>query len=65
MSRAAILGCLALLVSAFPARADAIDGQWCFGTSHFEISGQDIRTPRGAARSPATMTAMALTTSCP
>ena len=31
MRRAAILGCAALLVSVVPARADAIDGQWCLG----------------------------------
>jgi len=47
MSRAAILGCFALLVSALPAHADAIDGQWCLGASHFEIKGPNIRTPGG------------------
>jgi hypothetical protein len=47
MKRAAILGGLALAVSACPAFADAIDGQWCLGTSHFEISGPNIRTPGG------------------
>jgi hypothetical protein len=38
---------LALIASVFPARADAIDGQWCLGGSHFEINGQNIRTPGG------------------
>jgi hypothetical protein len=38
---------LALIASVFPARADAIDGQWCLGSSHFEINGQNIRTPGG------------------
>ena len=47
MKRAAILGCLTLLVSALPARGDAIDGQWCLGASHFQINGPNIRTPGG------------------
>jgi len=47
MKCAAILGGLALALSACPAFADAIDGQWCLGTSHFEISGPNIRTPGG------------------
>ena len=47
MRRAAIVGCVALLVSVLPARADAIDGQWCLGASHFEINGPSIRTPGG------------------
>jgi len=38
---------LALLASVCPARADAIDGQWCLGSSHFEIDGSKIRTPGG------------------
>ena len=29
-------------------RADAIDGQWCLASSHFEISGPNIRTPGGS-----------------
>ena len=36
-----------LLVSVCPAIADAIDGQWCLGASHFEINGPNIRTPGG------------------
>ena len=38
-----------LIASVLPARADAIDGQWCLGSSHFEISGRNIRTPGGNA----------------
>jgi hypothetical protein len=38
---------LALLIGAPSARADAIDGQWCLASSHFEISGPNIRTPGG------------------
>ncbi len=30
---------------AAPARADAIDGDWCHGTSHFTIDGATIVTP--------------------
>jgi len=29
------------------ARADAIDGEWCLGASHFAIDGPKIRTPGG------------------
>jgi len=42
-----LLGCVALVAGASLARADAIDGQWCFGSSHFEINGPNIRTPGG------------------
>jgi|SRR5215510_6251825 len=42
-----LLGCVALVAGASLARADAIDGQWCFGSSHFEINGPKIRTPGG------------------
>jgi hypothetical protein len=47
MGRAAIIACVALFGSVYPAFADAIDGQWCLGTSHFEINGPSIRTPAG------------------
>ena len=30
-----------------PARADAIDGEWCLGSSHFAIDGPSILTPGG------------------
>ncbi len=39
-------GCLYLMPSA-PALADAIDGEWCLGASHFAIDGPRIRTPGG------------------
>jgi hypothetical protein len=29
------------------ARADAIDGEWCLGSSHFSIEGPNITTPGG------------------
>jgi hypothetical protein len=41
------IGLVALVLAARPARADAIDGQWCFASSHFEINGPNIRTPGG------------------
>jgi hypothetical protein len=34
-------------LSAGPARADAIDGQWCLGSSHLAIEGPSILTPGG------------------
>jgi hypothetical protein len=36
-----------IVVNAISAQADAIDGQWCLGASHFEIIGSNIRTPAG------------------
>ena len=42
-----LLGCLAFLASASAVLADAIDGQWCLGASHFEINGQNIRMQGG------------------
>ena len=42
-----LLCCVALVAGTSLARADAIDGQWCFGSSHFEINGPNIRTPGG------------------
>ena len=45
--RVLLVGCLALVAGVCPARADAIDGQWCFASSHFEIDGPKIRTPGG------------------
>ncbi len=38
---------LLLLAAASPALADAIDGQWCFASSHLEIQGPSITTPGG------------------
>jgi hypothetical protein len=45
--RALVAGCVVLVASASVARADAIDGQWCLASSHFEINGPNIRTPGG------------------
>ena len=42
-----VIGLVALMLAARPARADAIDGQWCLASSHFEINGPNIRTPGG------------------
>lgn len=39
---AAVLGCIAA-----PARADAIDGDWCLASTHFTIEGPRITTPGG------------------
>src|ERR1700682_1974259 len=38
----------ALCVASSLARADAIDGQWCLGSSHFAIEGPNILTPGGS-----------------
>src|SRR5437588_8364095 len=45
--RVVIVACLALVAGVNVARADAIDGQWCLASSHFEINGPNIRTPGG------------------
>jgi hypothetical protein len=37
-----------LSVATHSAHADAIDGQWCQGPSHFVIEGPNILTPGGA-----------------
>jgi hypothetical protein len=47
MRGVAVVACVGFVASVCPARADAIDGQWCLGASHFEISGPNIRTPGG------------------
>jgi hypothetical protein len=50
MKRVLTLMCIvfvAIVVGAISAQADAIDGQWCLGASHFEINGPNIRTPAG------------------
>jgi hypothetical protein len=36
-----------VLATGVAARADAIDGQWCFASSSLEIQGPRIRTPGG------------------
>jgi hypothetical protein len=38
---------LATVGLSLPAKADAIDGDWCFGSSNLAISGPDLRTPVG------------------
>jgi hypothetical protein len=43
----AIIAALALQLGTRPAHADAIDGQWCLGMSHFVIEGPSILTPGG------------------
>ena len=43
----AVLIGVAVVAAASPSRADAIDGQWCLASSHFEIDGPNIRTPGG------------------
>ncbi len=42
---AATISVSAACLFAAPARADAIDGDWCFGGSHFVIEGNTIITP--------------------
>ena len=49
MTRVVLFSCMAVVVGASSARADAIDGQWCLGASHLEINGPSIRTPGGNA----------------
>lgn len=41
---AAVAASAAVLLAA-PARADAIDGDWCNGANHLEIQGSTIVTP--------------------
>jgi hypothetical protein len=36
-----------LLALATPARADAIDGDWCFEAANLFIQGANVRTPGG------------------
>jgi hypothetical protein len=42
-----LIAALALHIGAHLAHADAIDGQWCLGPSHFAIEGPNILTPGG------------------
>jgi hypothetical protein len=42
-----LAGLASLIATGGPVHADAIDGQWCLGSSHFEIHGPNIRTPGG------------------
>lgn len=43
LTTAIVLAAAGLMAT--PARADAIDGDWCNGTSHFVINGDTIVTP--------------------
>lgn len=45
MILAAIVAVSAASLTATPAHADAIDGDWCHGTSHLAINGDSIVTP--------------------
>ena len=47
IAAAAMTAAGALCVASSSARADAIDGQWCRGSSHFAIEGPSILTPGG------------------
>ena len=38
---------LSVLLGTVAARADAIDGDWCFATQNLNIQGPRIRTPGG------------------
>src|SRR5690348_6355890 len=46
VAAAGLAACCACLLPS-RALADAIDGEWCFGTSHFAIDGPNILTPGG------------------
>jgi len=46
--RVLMLACHAVVARVYPVRAEAIDGQCCLGSSHFEFSGRDIRPPGGS-----------------
>jgi hypothetical protein len=35
------------VIGASTAKADAIDGDWCFGASSLLVKGPDVRTPGG------------------
>jgi hypothetical protein len=39
---------LGISIAPMCALADAIDGEWCLGTSHFAIDGPNILTPGGS-----------------
>ncbi len=43
----AIVFAAALCLISGRAHADAIDGEWCLGSSHFAIDGPSILTPGG------------------
>lgn len=45
--RTLLIASLALGAGIHRAQADAIDGEWCSGVSHFAIEGPSISTPAG------------------
>jgi hypothetical protein len=47
IARTSLLAALLAPVAPHLASADAIDGEWCKGTSHFTIDGPNILTPGG------------------
>lgn len=47
LAAAAAVALAVLVLAPRPARADAIDGEWCLGSSHFAIDGPRILTPGG------------------
>jgi hypothetical protein len=47
VAKAPLLAALVICLNGSSARADAIDGEWCLGTSHFAIAGPSILTPGG------------------
>lgn len=47
IARTSLLAALLSPVAPHLASADAIDGEWCKGTSHFTIDGPNILTPGG------------------
>jgi hypothetical protein len=46
-ARTILIASLALAAGIHHAHADAIDGEWCSGVSHFAIEGPSILTPSG------------------
>jgi hypothetical protein len=44
---AILLTGLAVVALSAPARADKIDGEWCFASQSLQIDGPSIRTPGG------------------
>jgi hypothetical protein len=47
LAQTVLLASFALCAGARHAQADAIDGEWCSGVSHFTIEGPNILTPGG------------------
>lgn len=48
LAAAALFSAGLFLLASDPALADAIDGEWCLGSSHFAINGSTILTPGGS-----------------